>query len=169
MSAVDFMKRFAGLNDSVNGRSRYEHKQWLEEMGIKPKSKEAQKYSRAIEILTSYEADESDCDPGRTRLQATKSRQTVNFASSTSSPLPDLSIGEVSNLTQRPSSSLSSTVPITPTLTTALQPLQLHATPTRITASLSCSQPHITAFFNVSRKKVFGKSSIEINKIKKRE
>ena len=120
-------------------------------MGIKPKSKEAHKYSRA---RTCYESDESDCDPSRTRLQAIKTRKIVNFASNTSSPLPDLSIGEVSNLTQRPSSSLSSNVQITPTLTTAVQPLQLkNATPTPITASLSCSQPHIPAFLKFLAKR----------------
>ena len=47
MSVVDFLNRLMGLIDSVNGRSRYEHKLWLEKLGIEPNSKEAFKYTRA--------------------------------------------------------------------------------------------------------------------------
>ena len=70
------LKRFTDLIDSVNERSRYEHKLWLEELDIEPNSKEAFKYTRA---RTSYGV-ESDCDAGRNSRRLRKSSKLVAFS-----------------------------------------------------------------------------------------
>ena len=148
LNSADYQKKLNETVTSVNGRSRYEHKLWLERQGIKPNSKESFKYTRA---KTSYQ--ESDIDSDIDFSVPTKAKKKVTFTSSRScSPLPNLSINTDSAAsTQIP----PSTNPIN------ASPISTNLTSTTTTTNIARS-PQLSMT-------ICGKSSIAITKLGREE
>ena len=114
LNSEQFSKKFSTYRSAVNGRSRYDHKEHLKRLGVKPKTRRANFYSKSKKNIQ-VSSDEDDASQSITSHSKSK---TVSFSTPVSQSIKSTHFTQASlsiNKTKVAATCVDNTLPLEPT------------------------------------------------------